>query len=86
MGVLKARILERVGMPSSKASTQPRDRLVSPELQEDYLLSEPPGRTKNTSVGSLSLLQGIIPAQGLNLHCRPILYHLSYLGSPFSVK
>jgi len=35
---------------------------------------------KNTGVGSLSLLQGIIPTQELNgglLHCRQILYHLS---------
>ena len=39
---------------------------------------------QNTGVGSLSLLQGLFPTQGLNLgllHCRQILYHLSYLGS-----
>ena len=37
---------------------------------------------KNTGVGSLSLLQGIFPTQGSNrglLHCRQILYQLSYL-------
>ena len=37
----------------------------------------------NTGVGSLSLLQGIFPAQELNrglLHCRQILYQLSYQG------
>ena len=36
---------------------------------------------KNTGVGSLSLLQGIFPNQGLNqglLHCRGILYQLSH--------
>ena len=36
---------------------------------------------QNTGVGSLSLLQGIFPNQGLNpdlLHCRWILYQLSY--------
>ena len=35
---------------------------------------------------SYSLLQGIFPTQGLNLgllHCRYILYHLSYQGSPY---
>ena len=35
--------------------------------------------------GSLSLLQGIFPTQGLNpglLHCRWILYQLSHKGSP----
>ena len=40
---------------------------------------------QNTRVGSLSLLQGIFPTQGLNLgllHCRQFLYHLSYKGSP----
>ena len=40
---------------------------------------------QNTGVGSLSILQGIFPTQGLNpdlLHCRQILYHLSHQGSP----
>ena len=40
---------------------------------------------QNTGVGSLSLLQGIFPTQGLNPclpHCRWILYQLSYQGSP----
>ena len=38
-----------------------------------------------SEVGSLSLLQRIFPAQGSNPglpHCRQILYHLSYQGSP----
>ena len=50
-------------------------------LQADSLLSEPPGKSKNTGVGSLSLLQGIFPAQELNwdpLPCRQILHLLSY--------
>ena len=40
---------------------------------------------KNTGVGCHALLQGIFPTQGLNSslpHCRQILYHLSYQGSP----
>ena len=40
---------------------------------------------QNTAVGSLFLLQGIFPTQELNrglLHCRRILYQLSYQGSP----
>ena len=40
---------------------------------------------KNTAVGCHALLQGIFPTQGLNqglLHCRWILYQLSYQGSP----
>ena len=35
----------------------------SPSLQVDSLLSEPPGKPKNTGVGSLSLLQWIFPIQ-----------------------
>ena len=40
---------------------------------------------QNTGVGSLSLLQGIFPTQGLNPglpHCTQILYQLSHKGSP----
>ena len=39
---------------------------------------------QNAGVGSLSLLQGIFPTQGLNTglpHCRQILYQLSHKGS-----
>ena len=57
----------------------------SPAFQADSLPAEPQGKPKNTGVGSLSLLQRIFPTQeskqGL-LHCREILYQLSYLGSP----
>ena len=44
---------------------------------------------QNTGVGSLSLLQGIFATQGSNtglLHCRQILYQLSYQGSPRITK
>ena len=54
-------------------------------MQADSLLSEPLGKLKNTGMGSLSLLQGIFPAQESNqdlLHCRQILYQLSYQGIP----
>ena len=57
----------------------------SPILQMDSLPSEPSGKPKNTKVGSLSLLQGIFLTQKSNqglLHCRRILYQLSYQGSP----
>ena len=40
---------------------------------------------KNTGVGCQFLLQGIFPLRGSNpglLHCRQILYCLSYQGSP----
>ena len=56
----------------------------SPALQVDSLSSEPPGKPKNTGMGSLSLLQGIFLTQELNwglLHCTWTLYQLSYQGS-----
>ena len=56
----------------------------SPALQADSLTAEPWGKPKNTAVGSLSLLQRILLTQESNqglLHCRWILYQLSYQGS-----
>ena len=50
-------------------------------LQVDSLPTEPPVKPKNTEVCSLSFLQGIFLTQELNqglLHCRQILYQLSY--------
>ena len=47
-----------------------------------YIPWNSPGQ--NTGVGDLSLLQGIFPTQGSNpglLHCRQILYQMSYEGS-----
>ena len=55
----------------------------SPTLQVDSLPTEPQGKPKNTGVGSLSLLQCISLTQGLSwglLHCRWIVYQLSYQG------
>ena len=68
----------RVSIPSP--GIKPR----SLALQVDSLPAEPPGKPKNTGVGSLSLLQGIFPTQESNqdlLHCRWIIYPLSYQGS-----
>ena len=48
--------------------------------------TEPLGKPKNTGEGSLSLLQRIFTTQKANqgsLHCRWILYQLSYQGSPY---
>ena len=83
LGILQARILEWVAFPFSRESSQPR----CPALQVDSLPVEPQGKPKNTGVGSLSLLQQIFPTQESNqglLHCRWILYQLSYQGSPYN--
>ena len=53
-------------------------------LQADSLTSEASKKLKNTGVGGLSLRQGVFLTQELNLgllHCRWILYQLSYQGS-----
>ena len=65
--------------------TNPGIKPRSPTLQADSLSAESQGKPKNTGVGSLSLLQGIFPTQESNqglLHCRQILYQLSYQGRP----
>ena len=84
-GIFQAKVLEWGATAFSRGSSQPRDRT----LQADSLSAEPPEKPKNTGVGSLSLLQGIFPTQGLNpglLHCRQILYQLSHQGSPVSLS
>ena len=62
----------------------PKTENVNVKVAQSCLtLWNSPGQ--NTGVGSLSLLQGIFPTQGLNpglLHCRQILYQLSHKGSP----
>ena len=54
-------------------------------MQADSLPTESQGKAKKTVVDSLSLLQQIFPTKASNydcLHCRWILYQLSYEGSP----
>ena len=63
--------------------------LVSDSLQPHGLYSPWNSPGQNTGVGSLSLLQGIFPTQGSKqgvLHCRQILYQLSYQGNPEQTK
>ena len=63
--------------------------VVSDSLQPHGLYSPWNSPGQNTGVGSLSLLQGIFPTQGLNpglLHCRRILYQLSHKESPIPLK
>ena len=78
-GILQARMLEWGVFPFSRGSSQPRDQTQA--SLADSLLAEPQGKPKSTGVDSLSLLQGIFLTQdsicGV-LHCRRILYQLSY--------
>ena len=85
MRILQAGILEWIppprDLPNPGNLVEPR----SPALKVDSLPAEPQGKPKNTGLGSLSLLQRIFRTQESNqglLHCRWILYLLSYQGSP----
>ena len=51
--ILQARILEWVGFPFSRGLPNPGVKLRSPTLQADSLPAEPPGKPKNTGMGSL---------------------------------
>ena len=78
-------ILQCVAFPFSKRSSQPRVWTQVSCIASRFFTSWTTGKPKNTGVGSLSLLQGILPTQESNrdlLHCRWILHHLSYQGSP----
>jgi len=71
------------GLPCPAAGDLPNPGIEprSPTLQADSLPFEPLGKPKDTGVGSLSLLQGNFLTQKMNwglLHCRRILYQLSY--------
>ena len=86
LGILQARILEWVALPFSRGSSQPRDQTQVFSIAGDSLPAEPPGKSKNTGMGSLTLLLEIFPIHQWNLgllHCRWILYQLSYEGSPY---
>ena len=69
----------------SQRSESESHSVVSNSLQPHGLCSPWNSPGQNTGVGSLSLLQGIFPTQGLNSgipHCRWILCQLSHKGSP----
>ena len=84
-GILQARIREWVVFPLSRRSFQPRGRTQISCIAGGFFTNWPQGKPKNTGIGSLSLLQRIFLTQELNqglLHCRWILYQLSYQGIP----
>ena len=89
-GILQARILEwaayssRLGSLLQGIFPAQGSNPGLPHCSVEFS-PEPPGKPKNTGVGSLFLLQQIFLTQESNrglLHCRRILYQLSYQGSP----
>ena len=72
-------------VPSPGDLPNPGIESRSPTLWANSLPVEPPGKPKNTGVGSLFLRQQIFLTQELNPglpYCRWILYQLSHQGSP----
>ena len=87
LGILQAKILDWVAIPSSRGSSQPGYQ-NQVRLEADSLPAEPLRMSKNTGEGSLSLLQGIFPTQESNqglLNCMSIPYQLSYQESPYNL-
>ena len=67
--------------------SQRGDQTHVSHIASGFFIPEPPGKPRNTGVGSLSLFQGIFLTQELNwglLHCRQSLYQLSYRGSSWT--
>ena len=84
--ILQARILGWLTFPFSRDLPNPGIKPRSSTLQVDSLPAKPQGKSKNTGVDSLSLLQWIFPTQESNqgpLHCRRVLYQPSYQESLF---
>ena len=88
-GILQARIVEWVAVSFSRGSSQPRDWTQVSCIAGGFFTIWATRKLKSTGVPSLSLFQRIFLTQELSwglLHCRQILYQLSYQGSPNSVN
>ena len=84
-GISQARILEWVAIPFSRGSLRPMDGTQISHIAGELFTTWVIGNPKKTGVSSLSFLQENFPTQELNwgiLHCRRIIYQLSYQGSP----
>ena len=84
MGILQARILERVAMPSSSGSSQPRDWTQISHIAGSFFTvratTEAQEYWREQPVPSPGHLLTQESSQAL-LHCRQILSQLSYQGS-----
>ena len=84
-GILQARTLEWVAIPFFRRSSQPSDRTQVSCIAGGFFTSWATREAHEYWVGSLS--QWIFPTQESNwglLHCRWVLYQLSYQGLPDS--
>ena len=87
--ILQVRILDCVVFPLSRGTSQPRDWTQVSDIAGRYFTSWVTREAQEYWSGcSLSLLQWIFQTQKWNqglLHCRWILYQLSYQGSPIII-
>ena len=84
-GILQARILEWVAFPFSRGSAQPRDWTQVSCIAGGFFPSWATREAQEYWCGQPIPSPGDFPTQELNwglLHCRRILYQLSYQGSP----
>ena len=77
IGILQARILERVAMPSSRGSSQPRDQAQSPALQAVSLLPEPPGKPKIVNTLQSIKVNTFLPMRNKSVYSCSIKIHTS---------
>ena len=66
MGILQARILDGLPCPPLWDLPNPGTKPRSPTFQVDSLPFKSPGKSMNTDMGSISLLQMIFPTQESN--------------------
>ena len=84
-GILQARVLEWVAVPFSRGSSQPKDQTQVSCIGGGFFTSWATREAQEYWSGSVFFLQRIFLTQELNwglLHCRWILYQLSFQGSP----
>ena len=82
-GILQARILECVAFPFSRGSSQPRDQTQVSYIADRFFISWATREAQEYWRPIPS--PGDLPNPGIEpvlLHCRWILYQLSYVGSP----
>ena len=83
-GLLQSRILEWAAVPFSRQSSQPRDWIQFSHIAGGFCTVWATREAQECWSGRLSHLQQIFPTQELYrslLHCRQILYQLSYQGT-----
>ena len=85
MGILQARILEWVATPFSRGSSQPRDQTQVFRIAGMFFISWATREAHEYWSGLPIPSPGDLPDPGIEpglLHCRRILYQLSYEGRP----